>query len=166
MAIKDALLPEFDQEMKTTRKILERVPDSEFDWKPHEKSMSMGRLAAHIVELLPFSHAILDADSYDVTQGGSGEKKEHRKVADLLSDFDAAVAATREKIASKDDAAMMKTWNFMRGGQTMIAQPRAVMLRSYLMSHLIHHRGQLSVYLRLKNVPVPGAYGPSADEKR
>jgi uncharacterized damage-inducible protein DinB len=164
MAITEALLPEFDQEMKTTRKMLERVPENELNWKPHEKSMTLGRLASHLVDLLSNSHLVLDADVFDAA-GRGPERSEHKTVADLLAGFDRNVTATREKIASKSDAEMLQLWNFVRGDQTLMSKPRAAMLRTSLLNHMIHHRGQLSVYLRLKDVPVPGAYGPSADEK-
>ncbi len=165
MAITEALLPEFDQEMKMTRKMLERLPESEWNWKPHEKSMTLGRLASHLVDLLSNSHLVLDADVFDAAHGRGPERSEHKTVADLLAGFDRNVAATREKIASKSDTEMLQPWNFVRAGQTIMSKPRAAMLRTSLFNHLIHHRGQLSVYLRLKDVPVPGAYGPSADEK-
>lgn len=164
MAIKDALLPEYDQEMKTTRKLLERVPDNEFGWKPHEKSMTFGRLAGHLVELPAFASAILDNTSWDVAQSAEHPRMEFKSQADLLATFDSGVAATRAKIDSKTDADLTSPWSLKKGGQTMFTLPKAAVLRTFLLNHSVHHRGQLSVYLRLKNIPVPSIYGPSADE--
>ncbi|MBI4455508.1 MAG: DinB family protein [Acidobacteria bacterium] len=165
MAIKDSLLPEYDQEMKTTRKLLERVPETEFAWKPHEKSMSMGRLAAHLVELPDFANAILDHNSYDIAGGGDRPSRpEFYSRVDLLAAFDSHVATTRAKIDSKSDSDFMSGWTLRKGDQVMFTLPKIAVLRTFLFNHSIHHRGQLSVYLRLQNVPVPAIYGPSADE--
>ena len=164
MALKDVLLPEYDQEMKITRKLLERVPEAELAWKPHSKSMTMGRLAGHLVELPSFAGAILDNNSYDIASGGPS-RPELKTRQELLAAFDAGVAATRANIASRTDADLLSAWSLKKGGETMFTLPKAAVLRTFLFNHVIHHRGQLSVYLRLKEVPVPAIYGPSADEK-
>ncbi|MBI3939922.1 MAG: DinB family protein [Acidobacteria bacterium] len=164
MAIKDGLLPEYDQEMKTTRKLLQRVPENELGWKPHEKSMTFGRLAGHLVELPAFASAILDNNFWDVAQSADHPRMEFKSQADLLATFDSGVAATRAKIDSKTDADLTSPWSLKKGGQTMFTLPKAAVLRTFLLNHSVHHRGQLSVYLRLKNIPVPSIYGPSADE--
>ena len=151
--------------MKITRKLLERVPEAEFAWKPHSKSMTMGRLAGHLVELPSFAGAILNNNSYDIA-GGDHPRPELKTRQELLAAFDTGVAATRANIDSKTDADLLSSWSLKKGGETMFTLPKAAVLRTFLFSHLIHHRGQLSVYLRLKDVPVPAIYGPSADERQ
>jgi len=167
MAIRDALLPEFDQEMATTRKFLERVPENKSDWKPHEKSMPMGRLAGHIAELPGWAATSLTQDGFDIAPvGGSSNYKPAVMTSrqQLLEIFDKSVATAREAIAAASDEKMMQPWSLLRGGTPIFTMPRAAVIRSFGLSHVIHHRAQLGVYLRLNNVPVPSAYGPSADE--
>jgi uncharacterized damage-inducible protein DinB len=164
MAIKDALLPEFDHEMGTTRRILERVPLSEGQWKPHTKSMTLGDLAAHIVEIPDWAGSMIESSSFDVTSNPDYERATYASTASLLSAFDQNVAKTRAKIASKSDAELMESWSLKSGNKVLFTVPKVGVVRSFLMNHLIHHRGQLSVYIRLKNVPVPSIYGPSADD--
>jgi uncharacterized damage-inducible protein DinB len=163
MKITDALLPEFDQEMATTRRTLERVPEDKMDWRPHEKSMTLGRLACHIAELPGFASSAARTDSMDF------EKGEYKQVhatnrRQLLEAFDQTVAEARSAIAGIGDAELMKPWALRRGDVTLFQAPKAAVIRTVMMNHLIHHRGQLSVYLRLNNAPVPSIYGPSADE--
>ena len=164
MAIKDALLSEFDHEMANTRKMLERVPDGKFDYKPHDKSMTLGRLAAHTCEIPSYATATLRVERMDFT----GEEKpfapETRK--ELLEAFDKYVAEAREMLSKAKDEDLMKIWTLTYKGNQIFAMPRAAVLRSMVMSHLIHHRSQLGVYLRLNNVEIPGMYGPSADEMK
>ena len=163
MAIKDALLPEFDHEMATTRRVLERVPDDKFAWKPHAKSMTMGDLAGHIAEMLQWSGEILNQTEFDL--GATPRQAEKPKTrAALLERFDQEVKAARAAIASKNDAEFMANWTLKRGAQELFTMPRAGTFRTFVMNHIIHHRGQLSVYLRMNDVPVPSIYGPSADE--
>ena len=166
MALRDALLPEFDHEMATTRKTLERVPEGKSDWKPHERSMTMGRLAGHLAELPTLAVAAIQNDSLDFNPPGGAPRPSlvmtSRK--QLLDAFDQNVAAARAAIAGASDEHLMKTWTLQYGGKTIFAMPRASVLRSMVMNHVVHHRGQLSVYLRLNNAPVPSIYGPSADE--
>lgn len=165
MAIKDALLPEFDHEMGTTRRLLERTPEAELAWKPHEKSMSLGQLAGHIVNIPHWCHAILEHSSFDVASAGEDARpKSPESVASLLAEFDKKVADARAGLAAAADAEMLAPWTFKQGGQELFTMPRVAALRSFIMNHLIHHRGQFSVYLRLKNVPLPSIYGPTADE--
>lgn len=164
MAIKDALLPEFDHEMGTTRRVLERVPLSEGQWKPHTKSMTLGDLAAHIVEIPAWVGSMIESSSFDVTSNPDYKRATYASTASLLSAFDQNVAKARAKIASKSDAELMETWSLKSGEKVLFSLPKVGVLRSFLMNHLIHHRGQLSVYIRLKNVPVPSIYGPSADD--
>lgn len=162
MAIVDALLPEFDHEMTTTRKVLERVPEDKFDWKPHTKSFSLGALAAHVAALPTWGAETLNKSEIDVA-GGQPPAAPPSKTA-LMAAFDANVAATRAALAGKTDAELVAMWTLKRGGKTLFSMPKTAVLRSFVLSHLIHHRGQLSVYLRLLDVPVPSIYGPSADE--
>ena len=166
MAISDALLPEFDQEMANTRKTLERVPDDRFDWKPHEKSSTLGGLATHIANLPSWTVHIMGGDELDIAPPGQGPLRIEpvTSQSELLEMFDRNIAAAREAIAGADDARMFGTWSLLKGGQTVFSLPRAAVLRSFLMNHVIHHRAQLGVYLRLNDIPVPALYGPSADE--
>ena len=163
MAIADALLPEYDHEVATTRKVLERVPDDRFDWKPHQKSMSLGQLASHLATMLSWGTATLNASEFDV--GGDFTPPQLKTRADLLASFDKEAAATRAALASKNDAELLAPWSLKREGKTIFSMPKAAVLRSFVMNHMVHHRGQMSVYLRLNDVPVPSIYGPSADEQ-
>lgn len=167
MAIRDAFLPEFDHEMATTRKTLERVPEANTDWKPHDKSMSMGRLAGHLAELPSLVPLALERDSMDFRPPGAPPRQPNvmSTRAKLLEDFDKNVAAARGAIAKSSDDDLKKIFTLQAGGKTIFSLPRTAALRSFVMNHVIHHRGQLSVYLRLNNVPVPSIYGPSADEQ-
>lgn len=164
MPMVDALLPEFDREMAVTRKVLERVDESRFGWQPHERSMSLGRLASHVAEVPQWGRTILDDPEFDLVDSAH-EHTAHGTLADLLTGFDELVLAVRARLASKTDAELMSTWTFKHNGQELFGMPRAAAWRSLIMSHLIHHRGQLSVYLRLTGSAVPGIYGPSADEQ-
>jgi uncharacterized damage-inducible protein DinB len=162
MSFSQALLPEFDQEMANTRKTLERVPDNKFAWRPHEKSSSMGALAAHVATLPSWVGTTMSTSELDIGQPFTPPKADTR--AELLALFDQNVASARAAIASAPDAEFMKPWSLKVGDKTMFTIPRAAVLRSFFMNHIIHHRAQLTVYLRLNNLPVPSLYGPSADE--
>jgi uncharacterized damage-inducible protein DinB len=164
MAIRDALLPEFDHEMGTTRRLLERVPEDKFNWQPHAKSMTLGRLATHIAEVPQWTEPTLKEDVFDMKPGEYTPRTIPSR-AELLATFDRIVASARAQIASATDAQMVATWTFKHAGQVVFTMPKAAVLRSFVMNHLIHHRGQLSVYLRLNNVSLPPIYGPSADEQ-
>jgi uncharacterized damage-inducible protein DinB len=166
MAISQSLLPEFDQEMANTRKTLERVPEDKFGWKPHEKSMALGRLTGHIAEMPGWAVMTLEKDSLDVAPAGQAPQqgaiaKSRREALEM---FDKNVATARTAIASASDDHLMKPWTLLMAGRTIFSMPRIAVLRSMVMNHIIHHRAQLGVYLRLNNVPVPSIYGPSADE--
>lgn len=167
MALKDLLLPEFDHEMAVTRRVLERVPLGDRDWKPHPRSMSVGGLAAHLVDIPSWAPAILERDGYDMGHEPPEPAPRARFAsnAELLSEFDRHVQAARTLIDGASDAQLQQTWTLRRDGQVVLALPRLAALRSFLLSHTIHHRGQMSVYLRLKDVSVPSIYGPSADEQ-
>lgn len=167
MALRDALLPEFDMEMASTRKLLERVPVEKSDFKPHTKSGSLGWLAWHVADLPHWVVETVNREELDFAPVGAPRpappKVESREA--LLASFDQKVAAARAAIAGVSDEHLAKPWTLKAGGHTIFTMPRAAVLRSFVMNHLIHHRAQLGVYLRLNDVPVPGMYGPSADEK-
>jgi uncharacterized damage-inducible protein DinB len=163
MPIVDALLPEFDHEMTTTRKVLERVPEDRFQWKPHAKSMALGDLATHVANIAWWGEVTLNSSEFDLAGGGRAPAVKSR--AELLTLFDKNTAATRALLAGKSDAELMAPWSLKNGKQTFFTMPKAVVWRSFVMNHIVHHRGQLSVYLRLNDVPVPAMYGPSADEQ-
>lgn len=166
MAIKDALLPEFDQEMATTRKVLERLPSDKFAWTPHETSMPLGRLAAHVATLNVWLVQTLKRDAFDVEplDGEPWRMPEFNTTAELVAGFDALAAEARAALVDASDEHLLAAWSLLKGGQTLFSMPRIVSIRSFIFNHLIHHRGQLCVYLRMNGVPVPSIYGPSADE--
>lgn len=165
MALKDALLPEFDHEMGTTRRVLERVPEADLAWKPHDRSFSMGTLAGHIANIPHWAEITIDNSVFDVASvGDDGRPKQPESVAAILKAFDDNVTKARAKIDAQPDPALFAMWTFKNAGHELFTMPKIAVLRSFVMNHIIHHRGQLSVYLRLRNVPVPAMYGPSADE--
>ena len=166
MAIKDALLPEFDHEMATTRRLLERLPEAEFAWKPHDRSMALGQLAGHIANLPQWCSATLASTVFDLDALPVDARPQlPASRAAVLEEFDGKVAAARDQLTSTTDAEFMTPWTLKKGGQEVFTLPRISAIRSFVMNHLIHHRGQLSVYLRLKDVPLPSIYGPTADEQ-
>ena len=166
MGLGKSLLPEFDYEMANTRKTLERVPEDKSDWKPHEKSMAMGGLATHLGNIPTWANYSIDQDSLDLAPGGVPLPPAElaKSQAELLATFDANVAKARASIAAATDEELFKPWTLLSNGNTIMTLPKIAVLRSFVMNHLIHHRAQLGVYLRLNNIPVPSVYGPSADE--
>jgi uncharacterized damage-inducible protein DinB len=165
MAIANALLPEFDQEMAGTRKTLERVPADKFDWKPHEKSTALGGLASHLANLPSWASLALTGDSFDMAPGGVPVRTTPcNSPQELVETFDKNAAAAREAIAGASDEELFKPWSLLSNGHTILTIPKIGVLRGFVMNHSIHHRAQLGVYLRLNDVPVPSIYGPSADE--
>ncbi len=167
MAIADMLLPEFDREMANTRKTLERVPEDKLNWKPHEKSGTMAWLATHLANLPHWTVITLEESSFDMAPAGSPVRLPAPAASrrELIEMFDRNVAAARAAIAGAGDARFMEPWTLLSGGATVFTMPKIAVLRSFVMNHSIHHRAQLGVYLRLNDVPVPGLYGPSADEQ-
>jgi len=165
--IRDALLPEFDQEMASTRKVLERCPEDKFGWKPHPRSFTMGALATHIVNMTGWTVDTIEKDSFDIAPPGAPPYKEEPLTSqkDLLAKFDKSTAAARTAIAGASDEHFARTWSLLSGGQTLFSMPRIACIRSFVLNHCIHHRAQLGVYLRLNDLPVPAIYGPSADEQ-
>ena len=162
MSYSQSLLPEFVSEMKNTRKILECVPDDKMDYKPHPKSMDMARLATHVAEMAGWAGPTIDLEVLDIP----GDYKPHIATsrAELLQIFDKNVAEARPKIEATSDEHWQKMWSLKFGGHEVLHMPRAAVMRAVVMNHIIHHRAQLGVYLRLNNVAIPGMYGPSADE--
>lgn len=166
MPIVDSLLPEYDHELATTRRLLERVPEADLAWKPHQKSMSLGQLAGHVANLPFWLIATMTADFYDLTAGGKEARLDPPASSqELLASFDDKVKKARASLAAATDAQMMAPWALKNGDQEIFSLPRVAVVRSFVMNHLIHHRGQLSVYLRLRDVPLPSIYGPTADEQ-
>jgi len=165
-SISAALLPEYDQEMATTRKHLERVPDEKLSWGPHDKSMTMGHLAGHLAESVSWGPMMLNSDSMDFDSPEMQDYKPpaYESRAAILEAFDTNVALTREALASKNDEEWMAMWTMKKGEKVLSSMPKVAVVRAFLMSHNVHHRGQLSVYLRMCDVAVPQTYGPTADE--
>lgn len=166
MTIGQSMLPEFDQEMQGTRKVLERCPEEKWNWKPHDKSGTLGWLASHVatmVDWLPMTIKTEELD-YAPVGGPSWEPPKIDNRQQLLAEFDKNVVAARAALAGVSDTEMLKNWRLLAGGQEVFTMPRVACIRGMVMNHIIHHRAQLTVYLRLLNVAVPGLYGPSADE--
>ena len=162
MSMTQAFLQEFDNEAKTTRRVLERVPADKFDWKPHPKSMSLGQLAQHTA-MTP--GMICGWACEGETDFGSGPKPPAiSSTADILAAHDASVAQMKETMGKLGDGGMSGNWKGTMGGKTLFEMPKGALIRTIALNHWYHHRGQLSVYLRLLDVPVPSIYGPSADE--
>lgn len=161
MSIAASMLPEFDHEFATTRKFLERIPEDKFDFAPHPKSMTLTKLAAHVAEIASWVGPTIALPELDLA-GYVAPVVSTR--ANLLSQFDADVAAAREVLAATEDPTLFENWTLKMGDSVFFSMPKIAVLRSFVMNHMIHHRAQLGVYLRLLDVPVPGAYGPSADE--
>ena len=165
MRMIDPLLMEFDRECSTTRKVLSRVPADKLSWRPHAKSYSLGQLAQHIASLPHWIAGSLLPGEFDMAKGGGDfSPKEAASVEAVLKTFDESAAAAKAAMAQLDDARAMGLWTFRNGAAVIMEMPRIALVRTILLNHGIHHRGQLSVYLRLLDVPVPAIYGPSADE--
>ena len=162
MTIPELLLLEFDEEMPGIRKILERVPETNFSWKPHEKSMTLGRLASHIAELPARCATIITTENY-VRQPGNAPFLASSS-AELVSRFDTTSSEARTALAALSEDQLSVIWSLKMGDRTMASMPRVMAIRRVFMNHLIHHRAQLGVFLRLLDVPIPGMYGPSADD--
>jgi uncharacterized damage-inducible protein DinB len=166
MSISQSLLPEFDHEMANTRKVLERIPEDKLDWKAHEKSNTIGWVGAHLANIPSWTELMLTKDSLDIAPPGGEPYRTPtaKSVKAILEQFDKNVAAGRALLVTARDEEFFKPWSLLKGGATVFTMPRMAVLRSFVLNHSIHHRAHLCVYLRLNNVPVPGLYGPSADE--
>jgi uncharacterized damage-inducible protein DinB len=165
MSFAETLLPEYEHEMQVTRTMLERVPMEKYDWRPHTKSTSLGALASHLATLAGFGVRLIKQTEVNMAPEGGPPRMppQYRTREDLLDAFDKNVAASREAIQSLEDSDLRTLWSLKMGAQTIFSLPRAAAIRTMMMSHIIHHRGQLSVYLRLNDVPLPAVYGPTAD---
>jgi uncharacterized damage-inducible protein DinB len=163
MALVDHLLPEFDHEMATTRTLLERVPEDRLSWKPHSKSFSLGQLAQHVANIPFWGQITLEQSELDLAVNPPMAALDSR--AAILKLFEDRVAGTRKALLGKTDAELMAPWSLKQGDHTVFTMPKATVWRSFVMNHIVHHRGQLSVYLRQQDVPLPSFYGPSADEQ-
>ena len=162
MRIADTLLPEWDRETAVTRRAVERVPDDRLDWRPHPKSFTLRQLATHLITVPSWMPLIIGQEFIDLGDQPANIPAESRD--DLLRRFDGHVAAARQALARADNATMLAPWTLKNAGAVLFTMPRAGVLRGFIFSHMIHHRAQLGVYLRLLDVPVPSMYGNTADE--
>ena len=164
MRLIDPLLMELDRESATTRKLLERVPEGKYSWQPHPKSMTLGRLAMHVATIPDWS-ASLANDGFDIADPSKSAVPEPpARAAEIAGIFDERVKAAKAMLATLDDAKAMGSWTLSVKGKPIFSMPRLAVARNFILNHSIHHRGQLSVYLRLLDVPLPPIYGPTADE--
>lgn len=161
--IASSFIAEFEQEAVVARKCLERVPAEKFDWKPHEKSMTFGRLASHIAEMFGWTPSTLQQPELDFSKMDY-KPLEPATTADLVEFLDKNVAEAIDVLRNTSDEVFMENWTMRNGETVYFTMPKITVMRSFVMNHIVHHRGQLSVYLRLNDIPVPALYGPSADE--
>lgn len=165
MSISQMLLPELEQEYACSRRVLERIPYDKADWKPHARSMPLGKLAKHVADMPSWMKHTVEKDKVDLASFDPAEfNRLPATHADLLAMFDRNVAEAKAALAAASDAQLMGAWSLCTGDTTHFTLPRVAAIRSFVMNHNVHHRAQLTVYLRLLDVPVPGLYGPSADE--
>lgn len=163
MPINSSLIAELKQEASNTRKMIERVPDENLAWSPHKRSMTLGRLATHIADIPVWFERVLNAEVYDFSTSGY-KRDDLDNVQEILNLFDERIAEAKITLGNSTDDILNATWTLKRGEQIYFTLPRKVSLRNFAFNHMYHHRGQLSVYLRLLDIPVPGMYGPTADE--
>lgn len=163
MTISEMLLPEYDQEMASTRKLLACLPEDKLEYKPHEKSMKLGRLAAHVAEMPGWLAMLPQRDRFEVPAGWQPNVATSRE--QLLSFFDENAAKGHAALASMSDAEFAENWSLVFNGRVAFTMPKSAVVRTIILNHVIHHRGQLGVYFRLNDVAIPGMYGPSADDK-
>lgn len=161
MSISAMILGEFDQESVSTRRLLERVPEASWDWKPHEKSMALGRLVGHTAEIFGWAAGMLADDTLDMA---SYAPQPTDNLEQVLALYDSGTASFREAFSKADESTFFDTWSLKNGDETLFAAPRLPAIRAFVLNHLIHHRGQLTVYLRMLDVALPQVYGPTADE--
>jgi uncharacterized damage-inducible protein DinB len=165
MAIIDALLPEFDREMGLTRRALERVPDGQFDWRPHPTSVTLGRLAEHLTEMPQWALMTMTQDGIDMTAQRPPDYVRPATRDAVLAQFDTHLKSGRGSVAGRTDAEFNAPWTLRAAGKEVFTMPKVAVMRNFVLNHMIHHRGQLMVYLRMLGVPVPSIYGPSGDEQ-
>jgi uncharacterized damage-inducible protein DinB len=161
MAIVDSILMEIEQESKVTQRVLDRVPGDKLAWKPHSKSYSLGQLAMHLAAGQGRLAEIISKDTHEIGNITQTQPESKKEILEAFSQGTATALGTLKKL---NDSQLMATWTLTKGGKVLLSAPRIGVIRSILMNHFYHHRGQLSVYLRLLDVPIPSIYGPSADE--
>jgi uncharacterized damage-inducible protein DinB len=166
MTYAESVLPEFEQEMASTRRVLERVPEDKLDWRPHPKSHTIGWNANHLVEMPTWATVTINSPALDIAPPGAPPYQSPKLTTrrELLDTFDKNVSEARQAISAAKEDDMDKSWSLLRGGATMFTMPRRAVIRSFVINHIIHHRAILCVYFRLNDIPVPGMYGPSGDE--
>lgn len=166
MTISEALVVDFKREAPSTRKVLEAVPEDQLEWKPREKSMSLGQLASHIAETPSWVHSMMEPKLDIAATGADYQPFMAASSAELLETFDEKAKGLEETLSGRDDAFLSETWTMCQGEKVLMSMPRHAAVRAIAIHHIIHHRGQLTVYLRLLGVAVPSAYGPTADDPR
>jgi uncharacterized damage-inducible protein DinB len=164
MSLRDSFLPDFDHEMAVTRHVLERLPEAAFGWKPHEKSYALGGLATHLAQVPRWGSSILRHEFHDLAASKGAGTPGAASLEAVLETFDKHVADVRKRLCEMSDAELMAPWALKRGSHLVMSLPKVAALRRFLLHHMIHHRGQLTVYLRMQGVPLPPIYGPTADE--
>lgn len=165
MSVKTAFIAELKYESSLTKKMLERVSFDKKDWKPHEKSMTLGRLASHVAQVTNWASTIIHIDDFDFMKDYDFNPRNAESTSELLEIFQTNLDEAISDLENVNEDDLSKNWTVRRGEQVMFNTPKKVAIRGWALNHMVHHRGQLSVYLRLLNVPVPGMYGPSADER-
>ena len=161
--IRPVLLAEFDHEMAVTRRLLQRCP-ANFEWTPHPRSFTLGALATHLARLPRWGEWILARDGYDLVLDHSPQADPHTATSEVLEAFDLNITSVRSHLTAQSDAELAAPWQLRKNGEVMMSLPRMSAFKTFVVNHTIHHRGQLSVYLRLMDVPLPAIYGPTADE--
>lgn len=165
MPLIDALLPEFDREMGQTRKVLDRVPDGQFAWRPHPTSVTLGRLAEHLVEMPLWAAKTMAESELEMLTPRPADYQSPATRTAVLARFDANLKAGRAALLNKTDGEFDAPWTLNAGGRELFTMPKASVMRSFVLSHMVHHRGQMTVYLRMLGVKIPSIYGPSGDER-
>ena len=165
MPLIDSLLPEFDREMGQTRKVLDRVPDGQFEWRPHPTSVTLGRLAEHLAEMPLWATTTMAQSELDMMTPRPADYQSPTTRAEVLAMFDGNLTGARANVAGKTDGEFDAPWTLKAGGKEVFTMPKASVMRAFVLNHMVHHRGQMTVYLRMLGVPIPSIYGPSGDEQ-
>ena len=165
MPLIDALLPEFDREMGLTRRALDRVADGQFGWQPHPTSMTLGRLAEHLTEMPRWATMTMTLSELEMTAPRPDDYVQPATRAAMLAQFDKHLKEGRATVVGKTDGEFLAPWTLKAGGKEVFTMPKIAVMRNFVLNHMIHHRGQFAVYLRMLGIPVPSIYGPSGDEQ-